>query len=61
MGKKRTPQSVDRKKTAEREPYEKPQIIYEGLITTAAGSPIRNSEPNGVGPDPADIFRSAGD
>ena len=42
----------DKKET---EPYEPPQIIYEGQISTRAGSPLGN--PNGVdGIDPADLF-----
>ncbi len=36
-------------------PYEPPQIIYEGEITTRAGSPL--GSPGGVdGIDPADLF-----
>ena len=37
-----------------RQPYEKPAVIYSGVITTRAGSGGTGSVPNGV--DPADIF-----
>jgi hypothetical protein len=39
----------------ETQPYEPPQIIYEGQISTRAGSPLGN--PSGVdGIDPGDLF-----
>lgn len=34
--------------------YEMPAIIYEGVITTRAGSPVGGPDKSGV--DPADIF-----
>lgn len=34
--------------------YETPQVIYEGIITTRAGTPTGNPESGGV--DPADLF-----
>ncbi len=34
--------------------YSAPAIIYEGKISTRAGSPIPNDVPDGV--DPADLF-----
>ena len=37
-----------------RQPYEKPAVIYAGIISTRAGSGGTGSVPNGV--DPADIF-----
>lgn len=43
----------------DRQPYEPPAIIYSGLITTRAGSPmgIIYDDPLGVdGIDPADLF-----
>jgi hypothetical protein len=48
----------DKDTRAEREPYEAPAIIYEGLITTASGgvSTSPQSNPTGRGADPADIF-----
>lgn len=45
------------KKKERRAPYQRPAIIYEGTITTRAGSPIGGSP--GVddgGADPADLF-----
>ena len=36
----------------ERVPYEAPAIIYEGQITTRAGTPL----PESGGMDPADLF-----
>lgn len=34
--------------------YETPAIIYEGVITTRAGSPVNDPDKSGI--DPADIF-----
>lgn len=52
--------------SAKRAPYESPAIIYEGLITTRAGS-VPTSPDNdggggggGGGADPAQIFGSPG-
>lgn len=41
--------------SSEREPYQPPAIIYEGKLSTRAGTP---EEPTGnlPGIDPADIF-----
>jgi hypothetical protein len=48
------------KKEKKREPYQRPAIIYEGFITTRAGSPI-NSVPDGDRTvDPADLFGDGG-
>lgn len=39
----------------EKRPYAAPQIIYEGQISTRAGSPLSN--PSGVNDiDPSDLF-----
>ena len=47
-----------------RAPYETPAIIYEGLITTRAGSvptsPENDGGGGGGGADPAQIFGSPG-
>ena len=56
MKNKTSPQSDQREVSTAREPYEAPAIIYEGLITTRAGSPILN-EPD---TDPANIFNNNG-
>ncbi len=48
---------------AKRAPYEAPAIIYEGLITTRAGSVPEAPEKDGGGggaADPAQIFGSPG-
>ncbi len=39
---------------ADRRPYEKPAVIYSGVITTRAGSGGTGSVPDSI--DPADIF-----
>lgn len=39
-----------------RAPYETPAIVYEGLITTRAGT--GQSAPNDSGVDAADIFKN---
>ena len=45
----------------ERLPYETPAIIYEGLITTRAGSPPGGGAPDpGEGLDPVDLFGNNG-
>jgi hypothetical protein len=59
MDKKKSPPSAKKKTGAEREPYEKPKIIYEGQITTAAGSPTGES-PSSSGADPANVFQNTG-
>ncbi len=49
------------KKQEKRTPYEPPRIIYQGKISTRAGSPLGtgpDSSPNGV--DPADLFGNGG-
>jgi hypothetical protein len=54
--------STESKKTNSKEQsdrratYEAPAIIYEGVITTRAGSPVFSPEGDGV--DPADLFGS---
>lgn len=46
----------EKKKERERAPYQKPAIIYEGVITTRAGSPLGASEGASDAVDPADLF-----
>lgn len=58
MEKNTIPQSSCKETGANRKPYEKPKIIYEGLITTVAGSGGMDSDPNNS--DPANIFQSMG-
>ncbi len=41
--------------TRERVPYEAPAIVYEGELTTRAGTPIPVQGPDS-GVDPADLF-----
>ena len=37
--------------------YKRPLIIYEGIISTRAGSPVGSVDNNGAtGVDPADLF-----
>jgi len=36
--------------------YEAPAIIYDGVISTRAGSPGGGSDNNADGVDPADLF-----
>ncbi len=43
-------------KISERAPYETPAVIYEGLISTRAGTTVLNSDDGDV--DPADLFGS---
>ncbi len=38
-------------------PYETPAVIYEGVITTRAGSPVGGGDSE-KGVDPADLFGS---
>jgi hypothetical protein len=40
--------------TKKQQVYASPAIIYEGTISTRAGSPIISGAPDGV--DPADLF-----
>jgi hypothetical protein len=40
---------------AEKQAYEAPVVIYEGLITTRAGSPVGGGDRS---VDPADLFRN---
>ena len=43
-------------KPNEKSTYEAPAIIYKGIITTRAGSPV-GDDPSGAGSvDPADLF-----
>jgi hypothetical protein len=61
MKKKAAPQPKQQSPRAEREPYEAPAIIYEGLITTsskATGVPIGGQD--GGDSDPANIFNGGG-
>lgn len=63
MKNRTTSKSEEKKPRTEREPYEAPAIIYEGLITTASGGgsngpPPPQSGPTGGGADPANIFGS---
>lgn len=44
-----------RSEEKERATYEAPAIIYEGAISTRAGTPLGN-QPGGEGIDPADLF-----
>jgi hypothetical protein len=37
-------------------PYEAPAIIYTGIISTRAGSPLGGGNSDPVGVDPADLF-----
>lgn len=49
----------DKKSRTEREPYEAPAIIYEGLITTASGNGSGGGPQSGTNShssDPANIF-----
>lgn len=43
-------------KISERSPYETPAVIYEGLISTRAGTTVLNGDGNIA--DPADLFGS---
>jgi hypothetical protein len=45
-------QPIDHKQ--KQQVYASPAIIYEGTISTRAGSPITSGSPDGV--DPADLF-----
>ncbi|MFO7680615.1 MAG: hypothetical protein R6X34_11235 [Chloroflexota bacterium] len=45
-------QPIDHKQ--EQQVYASPAIIYEGTLSTRAGSPITGGAPDGV--DPADLF-----
>ena len=56
MKSKTSPQSEQRGLNTERESYEAPAIIYEGLITTRAGSGVLPQPPN---TDPAAIFKGS--
>jgi len=43
--------------TASQAVYEQPAVIYEGLISTRAGSPLGGTDNNGAdGVDPAALF-----
>lgn len=46
----------ERKEQNERAAYEAPAVIYEGVISTRAGSPVAAPDSNGV--DPADLFNN---
>lgn len=60
--KNRTASEPEKKESrTEREPYEAPAIIYEGLITTASGNGSGpQSGTNSQGADPANIFGGGG-
>ncbi len=47
----------ERKEQNEHAIYEAPAIVYEGVISTRAGSPI-TSAPKGDAVDPADLFNN---
>lgn len=47
-------QTLSNKPKAEKQAYEAPLVIYEGTITTRAGSPLGGGGDKGV--DPADLF-----
>ncbi|MFQ5419488.1 MAG: hypothetical protein ACE5EY_03890 [Anaerolineae bacterium] len=47
----------ERKEQNERADYEAPAIIYEGVISTRAGSPTVFA-PKGDAVDPADLFNN---
>jgi len=40
------------------QPYEAPAVIYEGLITTRAGTPTGSTDGDSNAVDPADLFGS---
>jgi len=57
MTNKTVPQSKRDKVSKERAPYETPAIIYEGLISTRAGSTVPLSPSDA---DPASVFSDGG-
>lgn len=57
MKNKTVPQSQHVKVSKERAPYETPAIIYEGLISTRAGSTVPLSPSDA---DPASVFSDGG-
>ncbi len=60
MGKEKSSHSAAENKSADRAPYESPAIIYEGLITTRAGTPESAPAKDAAadtGSDAADIFK----
>ncbi len=44
------------KEQDQRAPYVAPAVVYEGTISTRAGSPFNSPEKDGGGLDPADLF-----
>ncbi len=41
-----------------RRPYQKPQVIYQDVLKTRAGSPLGDPEDDAVDPfDPASLFK----
>ena len=58
---KQTSGSTESKEKQQKKPYEPPALVYEGVITTRAGSPatlVGDGEESGV--DPADLFGNGG-
>ena len=50
-------QLSQKNKPSQRLPYQVPVVIYQGTITTRAGSPVGiTSDPDKSGVDPADLF-----
>jgi hypothetical protein len=50
-----------KRKEDRRLPYQKPAIIYQGTITTRAGSPATiTGDPEDAGVDPSDLFGDGG-
>ena len=56
MSDRKANQSTAENEKSVREPYETPAIIYEGLITTRAGSPNRSPSDGSESVDPSEIF-----
>lgn len=55
-------QKPSKLKEKKRLPYQKPAIIYSGLITTRAGSPAGLTDtPEEFGVDPSDLFSNKND
>ena len=49
-------QDKDKDSNQDKKPYEAPAIIYNGVITTRAGSPTGGDGDGADGIDPADLF-----
>ena len=53
--------STESQEKQEKKPYEPPAIVYEGIITTRAGSPATlGDDGKESGVDPADLFGNGG-